>query len=214
MSSDTAAISSPIHEVRSALTAWTAACVLGSAVAAAGFIGSTPLPIFMWAAAFLFFAVASDVRFHRVPNLLTLPAFAAALVAAPLLGATAGYADTLIGAGIGFALLIIPYALGGVGAGDVKALMALGAWVGAETILGATAWAVIAAGTFGIALLALNGELLNFAKRWGRIAFALVTIRRNFYEPPAAGTQAAGGIPFAAALAVGLAAQFYGGVPW
>ena len=92
--------------------------------------------------------------------------------------------------------------------------MTLGAWVGAETIVGATAWAMIAAGTFGITSLALNGELLDFAKRWGRIAMGMITLRRNVYEPPPASTHAAGGIPFAAAIAVGLAAQFYGGLPW
>jgi prepilin peptidase CpaA len=214
MSTDTVFIATPITEVRSAPVAWSVAFALGLGVVGAGLAGSTPLPVLVGAAAFLFFAVASDVRYHRVPNLLTMPAFAGALVAAPLVGATVGINDTLIGAALGFALLIGPYALGGVGAGDVKALMALGAWVGAETIVGATAWAMIAAGTFGITSLALNGELLDFAKRWGRIAMGMMTLRRNVYEPPPAGTHAAGGIPFAAAIAVGLAAQFYGGLPW
>jgi prepilin peptidase CpaA len=214
MSTETAALTRPIQEVRSAPVAWTVACALGSCVLVSGRACSTPLPELFWAAAFLFFVVASDVRFHRVPNLLTMPAFVCALIAAPLIGANAGLTDTLIGATLGFALLIGPYALGGVGAGDVKALMALGAWVGAETILGATAWAMIAAGTFGIASLALSGELLAFAKRWGQIAIGMLTLRRNVYVPPAAGSQAAGGIPFAAALAVGLAAQFFGGLPW
>jgi len=214
MSTETVTLTSPIQEVRSAPVAWTVAFGLGLCVVGSGLASSTPLPVLVWAAAFLFFAVASDVRFHRVPNLLTMPAFVCALIAAPLIGANGGLTDTLMGAALGFALLIGPYALGGVGAGDVKALMALGAWVGAETILGATAWAMIAAGTFGITLLTLNGELLAFAKRWGRIAIGMLTQRRNVYEPPAAGSHAAGGIPFAAALAVGLAAQFYGGLPW
>ncbi len=214
MSTDTVSITSPTTEVRSAPVAWTVAFALGLGVVGSGLASSTPLPVFVWAAAFLFFAVASDVRSHRVPNLLTMPAFICALIAAPWIGASAGMTDTLIGAALGFALLIGPYALGGVGAGDVKALMALGAWVGAATILGATAWAMIAAATFGITSLALNGELLGFAKRWGRIAMGMLTLRRNVYEPPVAGSHAAGGIPFAAALAVGLAVQFYGGFPW
>jgi prepilin peptidase CpaA len=214
MSTDTVSITSPIIEVRSAPVAWSVAFALGLAVVGSGLASSTPLPVLAWAAAFLFFAVASDVRFHRVPNLLTMPAFIFALIAAPLIGANAGLTDTLMGAALGFALLIGPYALGGVGAGDVKALMALGAWVGAVTIVGATAWAMIAAATFGITSLALNGELLGFVKRWGRIAMGMFMLRRNVYEPPAKGSHAAGGIPFAAALAVGLAAQFYGGLPW
>ena len=111
-------------------------------------------------------------------------------------------------------MLIGPYALGGMGAGDVKALMALGAWLGPATTLGAAACALIAAGSFGLAGLALRGELGDFVRRWGRNAAATLTSRRVRYEPPAAGSGAAGGIPFAAALAVGLAIQWSGGIPW
>jgi prepilin signal peptidase PulO-like enzyme (type II secretory pathway) len=44
------------------------------------FVGSTPLPILGWAAAFLFFAAASDLRYHRVPDLLPLPALCGAVL--------------------------------------------------------------------------------------------------------------------------------------
>lgn len=201
-------------EVRPALLAWGVALGLGLAVTGAGLIGSTPLPVLGWAAAFLFFAVASDVRCQRVPNLLTLPALFLALLFSPWLGATSGPLEAFLGAGLGFALLALPYAMGGMGGGDVKALMALGAWLGPETSLGAAVWALIAAGSFGIALLALRGELIGFARRWRRILLAGLGSRRIAYEPPASGSNAAGGIPFAAALAVGLALQWSGGAPW
>jgi prepilin peptidase CpaA len=119
-----------------------------------------------------------------------------------------------MGAALGFALLVGPYALGGMGAGDVKALMALGAWIGPEAIPGAAAWAVIAGGAFSLTMLALHAELGPFARRWGRTLFNTLTSRRFAYEPPASGSLASGGIPFAAAIAVGLAAQWYGGSPW
>jgi prepilin peptidase CpaA len=187
---------------------------LGLFLIGAGLMSSTPLPIFGWAAAFLFFAVASDLRFHRIPNLLTLPALLAALLASPWLGATSGPLEAAMGAALGFALLVGPYAFGGMGAGDVKALMVLGAWVGPEAVFGAAVWAVIAGGAFALVMLALRGELGSFARRWGRTLFNTLTSRRIAYEPPTAGSIAAGGIPFAAAIAVGLAAQFYGGSPW
>jgi prepilin peptidase CpaA len=119
-----------------------------------------------------------------------------------------------VGAAFGFALLLGPYAVGGVGAGDVKALMALGAWLGPAETLGATAWAVIAAGAFGLALLASRRELGEYARRWGRNLVATLALRQLVYERPAPGSGAAGGIPFAAALAVGLSAQWLGGSPW
>jgi prepilin peptidase CpaA len=101
-----------------------------------------------------------------------------------------------------------------MGAGDVKALMVLGAWLGPEATLGAAVWAVIAGGAFALILLALRGELGAFARRWGRTLVNTLTSRRIAYEPPAAGSIASGGISFAAAIAVGFAAQWFGGSPW
>ena len=210
----TITINSPMPEVRPAFVAWSTAVGLGLFLIGAGLMSSTPLPIFGWAAAFLFFAVASDLRFHRIPNLLTFPALLAALLASPWAGATSGPLEAVLGAALGFALLIGPYALGGMGAGDVKALMVLGAWIGPEATLGAAAWAVIAGGAFALIMLVLRGEIRAFARRWGRTLFNTLTSRRIAYEPPATGSLASGGIPFAAAIAVGLAAQWYGGSPW
>ncbi len=214
MSISTIAFSTSYPEVRPALVAWSSAVGLVLAVICAGLMSSTPLSVFGWAAAFLFFSVASDLRFHRIPNWLTLPALLAALLVSPWAGATSGPLEAAVGAALGFALLVGPYALGGMGAGDVKALMVLGAWLGPEATLGAAVWAVIAGGAFALILLALRGELGAFARRWGRTLLGTLTLRRISYEPPAAGSIAAGGIPFAAAIAVGLAAQWYGGSPW
>ncbi len=214
MSISTIAFSTSFPEVRPALAAWSSAAGLVLAVICAGLMGSTPLAVFGWAAAFLFFAVASDVRFHRIPNWLTLPALLAALVASPWAGATSGPLEAALGAALGFALLVGPYALGGMGAGDVKVLMVLGAWLGPETTFGAAVWAVIAGGAFGVIVLALRGQFIPYVQRWGRTLIGSLKLRRIYYEPPTAGSIASGGIPFAAAIAVGLAAQWYGGFPW
>jgi prepilin peptidase CpaA len=101
-----------------------------------------------------------------------------------------------------------------MGAGDVKALMVVGAWLGPEVTLGVTAWAVIAGGALGLMMLAFRGELGAFARRWGRTLLITLTSRRIAYERPAAGSIASRGIPFAAAIAVGLSVQWYGGPPW
>ena len=214
MSISTVTAGTSIPEVRPALVAWSSAVGLVLFVICAGLMSSTPLSVIGWAAAFLFFAVASDLRFHRIPNWLTLPALLVALLASPWVGATSGPLEAALGAALGLALLVGPYALGGMGAGDVKALMVLGAWLGPEATFGAAVWAVIAGGVFGLMMLALRGELGSFARRWGRTLFNSLTSRRIAYEPPAAGSIASGGIPFAAAIAVGLAAQWYGGSPW
>jgi len=214
MSANTITINASMPEMRRASVAWSISTGLGFVLICAGLMSSTPLPVFGWAAAFLFFAVASDVRFHRIPNRLTLPALLGALLASSWVGATSSPLEAAMGAALGFALLVGPYALGGMGAGDVKALMVLGAWIGPKALLGATAWAVIAGGVFGLVMLTLRGEFGAFARRWGRMLLNMLMLRRVAYEPPAAGSIAAGGIPFAAAIAIGVAAQWYGGSPW
>ena len=214
MSTATPAIDTSVSPGSSAPVAWGSAFVLGLALIGAGLVGSVRLPVLACAAVFLFFAVASDVHAHRIPNLLTLPALLGALLLSPSLGATGGPLEAAVGAALGFALLVAPYAIGGIGAGDVKALMALGAWIGPEATLGATAWTLIVAGALGLALLALRRELGDFTQRWVRTLLATMTARRLAYEPPAAGSTAASGIPFAVALTVGLAVQWSGGPPW
>jgi len=214
MSTGTITIGTAARELRPALAAASVAFGLTLVLIAAGLVGSTPLLVFGWAAAFVFIAVASDVRSHRVPNLLTLPALCGALLVSPWMGGAGGPTEALAGAAVGFSLLVGPYAIGGMGAGDVKALMALGAWIGPSATLGAAAWALMAAGTFALAWLVLSGELGGYLRRWGRILVATLTLRRFAYEPPPAGSGAARGIPFSAALALGLAAQWSVGLPW
>ena len=214
MSVSALTISRPSPEVCPAFFAWGIAIGVGLVLIGAGLMSSTPLSVFGWAAAFLFFAVASDVRSRRVPNWLTLPALLAALLTSPWFGATSGPLEAVAGAALGFALLVGPYAFGGVGAGDVKALMVLGAWLGPEAALGVAVWAVIAGGAFALIMLVQRGGVVAYAQRWGRVLLSMLTLRRISYEPPAAGSIAAGGIPFAVAIAVGFAAQWYGGSPW
>ena len=203
----------PMRSGRTPRVAWTIAFAAALAVTAAGLASGAPAHVVAGTAIFLFVAVGNDVRAYRIPNLLTLPALAAALLMSPWCGATHGPLHATLGVATGFALLFLPYAVGGIGAGDVKALMALGAWLGPATTLGATAWALLAAASFGVTLLSVRGELIDLLRRWGRILLATLALRRVVYEPPSLRSRA-DGIPFAAALSVGVALQWFGGSPW
>lgn len=68
-----------------------------------------------------------DLRTHRVPNLLTFPLFFFALI---YHGFQGHMVPALLGGGMGFIWLVIPYLFGWVGAGDVKLLTGIGAWMG------------------------------------------------------------------------------------
>lgn len=104
-----------------------------------------------------------DVRERRIPNLLTVSVFAAAL----LLRAPDGFGSVgsgLAGAGICFALSLLLFLTGGLGGGDVKMLTAAGALLGPAR---------------------LDTALLVMALVGGVMAVVQVLARRRVYETAA-----------------------------
>ncbi|MDQ3005598.1 MAG: A24 family peptidase [Chloroflexota bacterium] len=76
-----------------------------------------------------------DVRQRRIPNFLVFPAFIIGLTLHSMSGGLNGFFFSLKGLGMGFGLLLIPYLMKGMKAGDVKFAMAIGAFVGAAGIV-------------------------------------------------------------------------------
>lgn len=68
-----------------------------------------------------------DLRMRKVPNLLTYPLLLGALALHVYQGQSL---SGFLGAGMGLVWLLVPYLCGWVGAGDVKLLAAVGAFVG------------------------------------------------------------------------------------
>lgn len=100
-----------------------------------------------------------DVRGRRIPNALTIAGVISALVAQFVAGSFGGLAWSFAGLVVGFALFFPLFALGGMGAGDVKLMAALGAWLG-PTGAGWTAlYAAIAGGVMAIVVALARGYL-------------------------------------------------------
>jgi prepilin peptidase CpaA len=183
--------------------------LLAAPVLASGQVASMPLPILGWAAAFLFLAVERDVHCQRIPNWLTFPTLAAALGYALWIGGPGGALDALLGAGAAFGLLVLPYALGALGAGDVKAAMALGALFGAGDAARIVLLAIGFGGGFALVRLAVAGELAELGRRWLHSLATSLALHRLVYLPPAPGAAAARGIPFAVAIALAVSAHLW-----
>jgi prepilin peptidase CpaA len=117
------------------------------------------------------YAVFLDLRTRKIPNALTINALWLGLLAQMLLGAMhtgswswvgllQGGCSALLGIAVALALGLFPFAVGGVGAGDVKLVMAMGAFVGPVTIF----WAIL----FGTASGGLLALLWLALSRWGQ----------------------------------------------
>ena len=102
-------------------------------------------------------ASAFDLYSRRIPNALTFGAAAIALVVAAAAGGASGLGASLSGLAIGFALWFPIYLLGGIGAGDVKLMAAIGAWLGPGLALYAGLYAGIVGGTLGVSLALAHG---------------------------------------------------------
>jgi prepilin peptidase CpaA len=100
-----------------------------------------------------------DLRTRRIPNVLTFGAAACALVFHVVVGGAGGLTDALLGWLVGMAILLAPYALGGMGAGDVKLLGAVGAWLGPGDAFWVAMYTGIAGGALGLVGACAHGYL-------------------------------------------------------
>jgi prepilin peptidase CpaA len=76
-------------------------------------------------------AASLDIRTHKIPNLLTFPTILAATAYFTAVQGYQGFLFSIGGLFTGLALLLLPYLMGGMGAGDAKLMGAVGAWLGA-----------------------------------------------------------------------------------
>ncbi len=81
----------------------------------------------------LIVAAYIDGKELRVPNWLTFPMVGAGLLFNMWIGGFSGLGDGLLGMVVGLLCLLPLYAVGGMGAGDVKLMAGVGAWLGAKT---------------------------------------------------------------------------------
>jgi prepilin peptidase CpaA len=86
----------------------------------------------------LVISVITDIRSRKIYNKILLPAWVAAATLHTALGGWHGAVLALAGSATGFALLLIPYLMGGMGAGDVKLLAVVGAVKGTSFVLNAS----------------------------------------------------------------------------
>lgn len=104
-------------------------------------------------------AVVTDLRTRRIPNVLTIGAAAAAFVYGLVAGGPSGLLWAAAGWLVGAALFFPLFALGGMGAGDVKLLAALGAWLGPAEAVWLAIFSSMAGGALALIVALYHGYL-------------------------------------------------------
>ncbi len=103
--------------------------------------------------AVLAIAVITDIKSHRIPNILLFPALAFSLMVHAAIGGVDGLLGSLSGLALGIAMLLPLYVMGGMGAGDVKLLGVVGSFLGPWATVVAGMATMIAGAVVGIAVI-------------------------------------------------------------
>jgi prepilin peptidase CpaA len=106
-------------------------------------------------------ATITDIRWLKVFNWLTLPLLLSGLIFHGVQSGWDGFGLAVFNVVVVFLILMVPYVLGAIGAGDLKLVAALGAWLGPAMTFTITATALFASGFFALGLLARQRRLTD-----------------------------------------------------
>jgi prepilin peptidase CpaA len=143
-------------------------------------------------------AVATDIRWRRIPNAVTVTTAIAGLVlaASGLSGLSIGRAAA--GFLVGLLLMLPGHIFGRMGAGDVKLFAAVGTILGPGRILAAFFYMAIAGGVLAVAFAWRAGRLRRTLGTTGRLLTQPAASRREIESP-----QAGNRFPYGPAIAAG-----------
>lgn len=148
-------------------------------------------------------AVVSDIRRHRIPNLLILVGLALGLAGQTYSGGVSGLGDGLLGILICFALFLPMYAVGGMAAGDVKLMAMVGSFLPVHYALWAALYSLVFGGLCGFLIVLVHGQMLQTLGRYWLI------LKARAYLAPSADEAAGKPFPYAVAILLGTLGSIY-----
>jgi prepilin peptidase CpaA len=126
----------------------------------------------------LIVAAIIDGAILKVPNWLTFPFITSGWLYGLASGGFLGLGYSLLGTFVGMMLLLVLRNMGGMGAGDVKLLAGVGAWLGTVITLYAFAATAIVGAVMAIAMIAWSGNWFKHYAMSMQILHEWTTIRK------------------------------------
>ena len=113
----------------------------------------------------LVISIITDLRYRKILNIVTLPAILGGCFYHFYTAGLEGFYFSGQGFLVGLGLLIFPFLMGGIGAGDVKLLAAIGAWKGTFFIFYTGIYAGIIGGLIALLIILKRREFVFTLKR-------------------------------------------------
>ncbi|MBO9597263.1 MAG: prepilin peptidase [Cohnella sp.] len=158
----------------------------------------------MWADFMLVMLMAvcvfTDLKSRKIYNVVVYPALLWAIGVHALTGGWSGLAHSLLGFAVGLCLLLIPYLMGGMGAGDVKLLALVGALEGYAFVLEASVYMSLIGGVMAIGIILFKD---GFRERMRRIGLLLLCLRFRMLPKLEGGYWTTEAYPYGVAIAGG-----------
>ena len=104
-------------------------------------------------------SVYYDSTQRKIPNRITIPAILIGVIWSTVNSGLEGFLFSVFGFLIGFAVFLVPYILGGIGAGDVKLMAAIGSLMGWRFTLASALATAIAGGVVVIMYMLIKGGI-------------------------------------------------------
>ena len=118
----------------------------------------------------------TDWRYRRIPNWLTVPGLALGIAANSLAGGWDGAKDSVLGAGLGLALLFPLVLVRSLGAGDWKLVGAIGAFWGPSNLIVLLMGTVLIAGLMAVGLVVWKRRVRQTLRNLGRMLAAVFSL--------------------------------------
>ena len=158
-------------------------------------------------------SVFFDIFVKKIPNWLILFGLAGGLMLNGIQGLYHFY-DSLLGFVLGVAIFFVPFAMGWVGAGDVKYLGVVGSLLGFQWLPRVLFYSALAGGVLAVVLLVYNRINLNISnfvsEAWFDFKLAALSLGRIL--PGSVSARASRGshvVPLGAAIGAGTVLAYY-----
>lgn len=155
----------------------------------------------------LLIAMWQDTRHFRIPNKLVYPGTVIGILLHVLLPEEMdgfGILTSLAGLGVGLIVLLPLYLLRAMGAGDIKLMAMVGAFVGPSGMLSVTLYVLLAGGILAMSAVLVKRKFSNLLDNL-RIMFMLRLARSSIASltTPDTRPQSVGKLPYGVAIAAG-----------